>query len=398
MIAILLSPFYILINFYIARWLLSWMQACSKHFNNKKIRILIIVIYTFFASAMIIGFLLPSNALGRLMKLIGNYWLGVLLYVVLTVLIADAIRLVAIKSKKIKEEYIHSKRTFVIAGTICITIIASFSIWGAINARIIHTTKYQVTINKKVEKLKKLRIALVADLHMGYNIGTPHIEKMVEKINKQNPDLVVIAGDIFDNEYEALDNPKQIVKTLKNIKSKYGVYATYGNHDIKEKILVGFTFSKKGEKKESDIRMDQLLEDANIKLLRDEGVLIEDSVYLYGRPDYRRPGRGITERKTPEEITEDMNKSKPIIVADHEPNELQELADAGVDMDLCGHTHDGQMFPGNITTALMWENSYGYMKKDNMHNIVTSGVGLFGPNMRVGTIAEVVIIDVEFKK
>ena len=232
---------------------------------------------------------------------------------------------------------------------------------------------------------------------MGYNIGTPHIKQMVQKINEQNPDLVVMAGDIFDNEYEALDNPNTIVKTLKKIKSKYGVYATYGNHDIKEKILAGFTFSKKGEKKVSDIRMDQLLEDANITLLRDESVLIDDSFYLYGRPDYRRPGRGITERKTPEEITADLDKSKPIIVADHEPNELQELADAGVDMDLCGHTHDGQMFPGNITTALMWENSYGYLKKGNMHNIVTSGVGLFGPNMRVGTIAEVAIIDVKFK-
>ena len=396
MIAVFLSPFYILINFYIARWLLSWMQACSKHFNNKKIRACIIVIYTFFASAMLIGFLLPANALGRLMKLIGNYWLGVLLYVVLTVLIADAIRLVVKKTKKIPEEYIRSKRTFVIAGTVCIVIISTLSIWGAINARIIHTTKYNVTINKEVKNIKDLKIALVADLHLGYNIGTPHIKNMVKKINKQNPDLVVIAGDIFDNEYEALDNPKEITKALKSIKSKYGVYATYGNHDIKEKVLAGFTFNKKGEKKESDIRMDQLLENANINLLRDEEVMIEDSIYLYGRPDYRRPGRGITTRKTAEEITENMDKDKPIIVIDHEPSELQELADAGVDMDLCGHTHDGQVFPGNITSALMWENSYGYLKKDNMHNIVTSGVGLFGPNMRVGTIAEVVIINVKF--
>ena len=66
-------------------------------------------------------------------------------------------------------------------------------------------------------------------------------------------------------------------------------------------------------------------------------------------------------------------------------------------MDLCGHTHDGQLFPANLTSKLMWENSYGYLKKGNMHNIVTSGVGLFGPNMRVGTIAEVAIINVNFK-
>ncbi len=397
MIAIFLSPIYILINFYIARWLLSWMQACSKHFNKRKIRILVITIYTFFASALLIGFLLPISPIERIMKLIGNYWLGVLLYVILTVLIADGIRLIIKKNKKLPKEYTYSKRTFVIVGTICITIISTLSIWGAINARIIHTTEYNVTINKKTEKIKKLKIALVADLHMGYNIGTPHIKNMVKKINEQNPDLVVIAGDIFDNEYEALDNPKAIVKTLKKIKSKYGVYATYGNHDIKEKILAGFTFSKKGQKKESDIRMDQLLDDANITLLRDESVLIDDSFYLYGRPDYRRPGRGITVRKTPKEITNDLDKEKPIIVVDHEPSELQELREAGVDMDLCGHTHDGQLFPANLTSKLMWENSYGYLKKGNMHNIVTSGVGLFGPNMRVGTIAEVAIINVNFK-
>lgn len=397
MIAIFLSPFYILINFYIARWLLSWMQACNKHFKNKKIRALVIVVYVFFASALLIGFLLPPNEIGRLMKLIGNYWLGVFLYIVLTVLIADAIRLVVKKTKKIPEKYIYSKKTFVTAGTVCIIIIGCLSIWGAVNARIIRTTQYEVTINKKVDKIDNLRIALVADLHLGYNIGTPHVKQMVEKINKKSPDLIVIAGDIFDNEYEALDDPKAIVKELKKLKSKYGTYAAYGNHDIKEKILAGFTFNKKGDKKVSDPRMDQLLKDANIKLLHDEGVLIDDSFYLYGRPDYRKPGRGIIERKTPEEITQNLDKSKPIIVADHEPNELQELADAGVDMDLCGHTHDGQLFPGNITTALMWENSYGYLKKDNMHNIVTSGVGLYGPNMRVGTKAEIVIIDVNFK-
>lgn len=397
MIAILLSPFYILINFYIARWLLSWMQACSKHFKKRWIRVLVITLYTFFASALIIGFLLPTSLLERIMKLIGNYWLGVLLYVILTVLIADGIRLVAVKSKKVPNEYLHSKKVFVIAGTICITIIATLSIWGVINARIIHTTKYEVTIDKKVEKLKNLRIALVADLHLGYNIGTPQMIKMVDKINNEHPDIVVIAGDIFDNEYEALDNPKKLINTLKKIKSKYGVYATYGNHDIKEKILAGFTFNKKGEKKESDIRMDQLLESANITLLRDEYVLIDNSFYLYGRPDYKKPGRGIEIRKTPKEIVSELNKKKPIIVVDHEPNELEDLANAGVDMDLCGHTHDGQMFPGNITTSLMWENSYGYLKKGNMHNIVTSGVGLFGPNMRVGTKAEVVIIDTNFK-
>ena len=139
--------------------------------------------------------------------------------------------------------------------------------------------------------------------------------------------------------------------------------------------------------------MDAFLEDSGIQLLQDESVLIDDSFYLIGRADRERPGRGIDKRMTPEELTEDMDKTKPILVVDHEPDELSELAAAGVDLDLSGHTHDGQLFPANLVVRFFWENSYGYLEKDGMHNIVTSGVGIFGPNMRVGTKSEICVID-----
>ena len=232
---------------------------------------------------------------------------------------------------------------------------------------------------------------------MGYNIGKDHISNMVQKMNAQDPDLVVIAGDIFDNEYESLKNPEELESILRGIQSKYGVYACYGNHDIEEKILAGFTFDTKNQEKVSDPRMDEFLEKANIRLLRDEGILVDNSFYLFGRADASRPGKDINFRKTPAEITTDMDQSKPILVIDHQPKELSELSAAGVDLDLCGHTHDGQMFPGNLTVRLMWENPCGYLQKDNMHNIVTSGVGIFGPNMRIGTKAEICPIHITFE-
>ncbi|MCH1982013.1 metallophosphoesterase [Ruminococcus sp. OA3] len=396
MLAIYLSPIYILLNLYIIRWLIWWMSACSRHFKKKWVRAAVVVTYSFFALSLVIGFLLPVGKPQRFMKLIGNYWLGVLLYVILTVIIADMIRVILLRIPRVDKRKLRSRRTFVITGTFCIVLITAVSLWGAANARIVRTTRYDVTVDKSAGDLKSLNIVLAADLHLGYNIGCRQMERMVRKINAENPDLVVFAGDIFDNEYEALDDPDRLISILKGIKSRYGVYACYGNHDIEEKILAGFTFHKKGDKKVSDIRMDGFLEKAGIQLLMDEEVLIDDSFYLYGRPDLAKPGRGIAVRKTPEEITENMDHSKPIIVMDHEPKELQELADAGVDLDLCGHTHDGQMFPGNLTIELMWENACGYLQKGKMHNIVTSGVGLFGPNMRVGTIAEVCQITVHF--
>lgn len=396
MLAVYLSPVYILLNVYMLGWLLRWMKTCSSHFGRKSVRIVIVTVYIVLSTAVLTGFLLPAGTLERLLKLTGNYWLGVMLYALPVIAVADVIRLILQRAKRIGWSEQAGRKRLAVAGTVCIAAVAVLCIAGAVNARIVRTTDYEITVRKDAGELEGLNIVLAADLHMGYNVGCSQIEKMVDRINEQNPDIVVLAGDIFDNEYEALEDPGRLISILKGIKSTYGTYACYGNHDIEEKILAGFTFGNKKDKKESDVRMDAFLEKAGITLLRDEGVLVDDSFYLYGRPDMHRPGRGIQKRKTPEEITEGMDKRLPIIVIDHEPAELDELAAAGVDVDLCGHTHNGQTFPGNLTIRLMWENAYGYLQKGQMHNIVTSGVGVFGPYIRVGTKAEICAVRVEF--
>ena len=387
MLAVYLSPIYIIANSYLLIRLHRWLGTCNPLFRKTGICVVISLAYVFLAASLLIAFFLPIGPARRIMKLISNYWLGILLYLILAVLMADAIcfLLFLITKRRLK------CRTAA-AGGICAVVVLGLSAWGAYNARIIQVTPYEITVNKDGGRLENLNVVLAADLHLGYNIGTAHMMQMVDK----NADIVVFAGDIFDNEYEALDDPEELIAVLQKIQSKYGVYACYGNHDVEEKILAGFTFGG-NKKKESSIQMDEFLERAGIHLLQDEAVLIDDSFYLYGRPDAQRPGRGINMRKTAAELMGELDTEKPVIVIDHEPKELQELADAGVDIDLCGHTHDGQMFPANLITALMWENSYGYLKKDHMHTIVTSGVGLFGPNMRVGTIAEICPITVHFQ-
>lgn len=392
MLAIFLAPLYLLANLYLLHRIFTWLSDIHPVFLKKKVRIILGIVYLFIAFSPGIGFLTPVGTVQRILKGLGYYWMGIMLYAFLFVIVADLLRLVFKKIRKESATHIRSA----IAGSICFLLIISVSLYGMINARTIQTSSYNVTVNKTAESLDSLRIVLIADLHLGYSVGTSQMRQMVNKINAQNPDLVVVAGDIFDNEYEALDNPDELATILGNIKSTYGTYACYGNHDIQEPILAGFTFPKKG-KKMSDPRMDSLLEKAGITLLSDEYTLIDDAFYLYGRPDYERPGRGITTRKTPEEITSVLNHEKPIIVIDHEPRELDELADAGVDLDLCGHTHDGQVFPLTLITDLVWENACGYLQKGSMHNIVTSGVGVFGPNMRVGTRSEICVIDVDFQ-
>ena len=401
MIAIYLAPLYLLVCAYILFRSIHWIRVLHAVFQNVWVCRGIGLVYLFVVFSILIAFMAPDSGFRRFMKLLSNYWLGVLVYAIMALGIDDGVRLIIkYPLKNINfpgREILFSNVGTAVIGTVCAVIISVISIYGVINAGNIQTTKYEISVGKKAGKLKSLNVVLIADLHLGYNIGCRQMEQMAEKINAQNPDLVVVAGDIFDNEYEALDNPDRLAEILRGIHSKYGVYACYGNHDIQEKILAGFTFGGRA-KKQSSVEMDEFLEKAGFTLLRDEYVLIDNAFYLYGRPDYERPGRGIEERKTAQEITDNMDLSLPVLVIDHEPRELQELADAGVDADLCGHTHDGQLFPGNITIKFLWENACGYLKKDNMHNIVTSGVGLFGPNMRVGTKSEICDIVMHFNR
>lgn len=392
MIAILISPLYILINIYIVKWLIKWTETCSKIFKNKIIKYIVIITYIFFASSFITGFFLPYKKI----KIIGNYFLGVIQYIVLIVVLEDLIRILLKKTKIVNEKILSSKITFIISGFICILLTILLSTYGVIHSKKIVYTDYNVNIDK-ITNIDNLKISLVSDIHLGYNTHLSHIKKMVDMINNSNSDLVLIAGDIFDNNYEAIGNDEDIINELKRIKSKYGVYAVYGNHDIDEKILAGFTFNWDKSEVLIDPRMEEFLSKSNIKTLRDETILIDDSFYLIGRLDYHKYGIKINERKTIEELIKDIDIDKPIIVLDHEPYELNELSNNNVDLDLSGHTHNGQMFPSNILIKVIWDNPYGLLKVGNMTSIVTSGIGVYGPNMRVLTTAEVVNINVNFK-
>lgn len=395
MTAFLLAPFYILVNVYVVRWMIRWMGACSHIFQSAVFRAVFIIFYILIASSLLTGFLINKpEFLHRILKTTSNYFLGTFLYIILVIVVGDLIRLIL--KYVFHARFLEFRSTFVITGFVCMALIILISVYGILHVGTIKVTPYEVTVNKKVKDMDSLKIVLLADTHFGYSINCRHAQKMAEKINAQDPDIVCIAGDIFDNDYDAISDPEGVCNALKSIKSRYGVYACWGNHDLDEPILAGFTFGGK-KKDQADPRMEQLLRDANIHLLTDEAELIDDKFYVVGRNDSSRTHKLGGQRLSPAQLTKDLDLDKPVIFIDHQPKQLQETADAGADLDLCGHTHDGQIFPGNLFIHLFWENSFGYLKKDNMHNIVTSGVGVWGPDMRVGTNCEICPITVHFQ-
>lgn len=394
MIFLFLLPFYLGVSSYMMFRFFYWMKHCNHRFNWLRFKVPFAVVYLFMALSPVIAFLLPKSAVAIVIMRISTYWIGIMLYSLLYVVLFDLLRLIA-KHTKLKNTLLFSRGSVISIGSVVVACAVATCLYGIFNARNIKVNEYSVTVNKSCGSDKHLKAVLVADLHMGYAIGVDHITNMVEKINQQDADIVIIAGDIFDNSYDGMDDPEGIKAQLRSIKSKYGVYAVYGNHDIDEKILMGFTFDWGGKQLHSE-KMTNFMKECNIKLINDESVLINDEFYLVGRRDTDKPGTEDGTRAEISELTKDLDKTKPIFVLSHEPDELQKTADAGADIDFSGHTHDGQLFPGNLTIGLFWENPCGMIKKDNMYSIVTSGVGVYGTFMRVGTDAEICSVDIDF--
>ena len=377
-------PAYILLIFIFYKQ----VRYINKYFRGSKLLIALSAIYLLISPLSIpAAFFSPRGTLlRRILSNIGNYWMGFNLHFVLAMGVCFLIRLIV---KFVKKDKYNLRLAQKITNVAVVSFTILMSVYGIVNAQNLKVTTYDVTVDKS-SKQDELNVVLIADLHLGYSVGVKQMERMVNKINELQPDVVVVAGDIFDNEFSAIYNPVRLAEILRGINSKYGVYAVYGNHDIEEDILCGFTFSDDDVTQVTSIKeMDDFIENCGFTFLYDEAILINDDFYVYGRPDEERPNFGNDSRLEAEKITEGLDLSKLIICVDHEPHDQKKLSAAGVDVDLNGHTHAGQLFPGNIIINFFWDIAYGYKNFDGMHNIVTSGVGLFGPNMRTFTKAEI---------
>ena len=218
----------------------------------------------------------------------------------------------------------------------------------------------------------------------------------IDAIGKEKPDLILLVGDIVDYDVKSLYEQRMETEFLR-LKAPYGVYASTGNHE----------YIELGEAKDEKILW--LSEKAGLTMLRDTTILVANSFYIVGREDDMCEGR-----KNLPDIMQGVNKNLPIIVMNHETHKLQEEVDAGADVALYGHTHNGQFFPNNVIMKLssilyntgmipekykmrfMYEIPFGYKEKENTHVYVSSGLGLAGPQFRIGTISEIVVLNVKF--
>ena len=383
------------LNFYLCRKVILWFSKFKLKKSSIIIKTLITIIYLSCFLSVILGYFLPNSNMQKLILKFSNYFTGTMFYMLIAAIISDLVILISVRILHKNKNIFHTKKYIFTSAAITLTLVGGLSLYGFIHATNIKTTKYDIIIKNKDIKEKKLKIILIADTHFGYSVGYKMAEKMVNKINKENADLVLIAGDVFDNSYDSLDKPERILKALKSIKSKYGSYAVFGNHDVKERLFAGFSISD-GKKAIRDNRMSNMLKEAGIKILDDKVEKIKD-FYIIGRKDYSKAGDGTNNRLSIDKLIKQVDTNKFVLVLEHEPKDLENISEKNVDLHVAGHTHAGQFFPLTIGTSIIWSNNYGLKKYNKMNSVVTSGIGVYGPNMRVGTDSEVVVINVKFK-
>jgi len=368
--AVIMLSLYIGSNYYIARKIYLWLGSFITHVNIK----VYAGIYILFILSFLSAFFPFSSGVKRIISYVGSLWMGIYLYLLFFFIVVDIVVLLGCWVKRIPDPVPQSIRLY--AGLVVIILSAGMVIYGKYNAGRIKLVSYDVQIKKTLPA--EIKIVLVSDLHLGAVNSEKILSKTVSGINNLKPDIVCIAGDIFNGNIYALRDPSETMALLQSISATYGVYACLGNHDS------GRTLKE----------MIRFLEQSNIKLLTDEYVTVDDRLILTGRLD-SRPIGGSEEfkRKNFADIKVPVNTDLPVVVMDHNPSNIKEYGN-GIDLILSGHTHRGQIFPGNLLVKAMYVISYGrYQKDDNSpHVIVTSGAGTWGMPMRIGSNNEIVNI------
>lgn len=319
---------------------------------------------------------LPHELLKPIL-LIGTSWMVLIGYLTALMLIFDGVKWLGRWNRKIKQwqmERLSLRRSYFM---LSLVVVVSAMCYG--NYRFYHPiiNEYTLQVDKKAGDLDSLRVVMVADVHIGYLIDKKILNMYVDRIMEQKPDIILLVGDIIDYDLAPLQE-QHMEEEFRRLKAPYGVYVSTGNHEYRLN---------------AEEKIKWLGEQTGMTLLRDKAVKIDDKFYVVGREDDHAPNR-----KKLSEVMSNVDKSYPVIVMNHEPKDLSEESNEKADVAVYGHTHNGQLFPYNILINLIYEVGHGYKKKDNTHVYVTSGLGLAGPQYRIGTISEIVVLNLKFQK
>lgn len=364
---------HIILNVYV--FIRGWKILPDKKWCKISFILLFVIEFILYLVGYIINVKLPDIIL-RPILLLGTSWMVLIGYMTALLLLYDVIWLLRKWFKPINSWKLNSLRNRRLSFIISCIIVFVAMLYGNFRFRHPIVNTYTLQIDKKVDGLDSLKVLMVSDIHVGYLIDKSILHMYVDRIMEQQPDIILIVGDIIDYDLPPLIK-QNMAEEFNRLKAPYGVFASTGNHEYRLN---------------AEEKIAWLKDSTNMTVLRDSVVDVAGKFYVIGREDDQAP-----KRETLAELMKQTDQKQPVIVMNHEPNRLKEESDEKVDLALYGHTHNGQLFPYNLFINWYYEVGHGYKLKDRTHVYVSSGLGLAGPQYRIGTISEIVVLNLKFK-
>ena len=289
---------------------------------------------------------------------VGSAWMVFTLYMVLALLVTDIARLFL----PIVKPY-----GFILP----LGFIVCLLTYGYFNYKHPDINRIDITLDKPLEG-NPMKVVAISDVHLGNGTRKPQLRKFVEMINAEQPDLIVIGGDLIDNSLVPLYQQK-MNEELNQLKAPMGIYMAPGNHEYISGIE----------------ECEAFLKDTPIRLLHDSIVTLPNGLQIIGRDD--RSNR----RRTPiADLMKKTDATLPTLLLDHQPYEVAKKDSLGIDIQFSGHTHHGQVWPLSLLVENMYEQSHGYRKWSHSHVYVSSGLSLWGPPFRIGTDSDMLVMTI----
>lgn len=296
---------------------------------------------------------------------VGNSWIFILLYLVLAFAAIDLLRVAHLFPAALLHHNVKVSIGLAL-------LMSGLFTYGYLNYQ--HKVRQPLVLTTRKTLAKPLKLVMITDLHLGYHNRRAEFARWVDMINAEHPDLILIGGDIIDISIRPLLE-ENVAQEFHRFQAP--VYACLGNHEYYSGSMVARNFYR----------------EAGITLLRDSCATFGNEVCIIGRDD-----RTNTARQSVKQLMQKADSSKYVILLDHQPFQLEEAEQAGVDFQLSGHTHYGQVWPISWITDAMYEDAFGPLVKGRTQYYVSSGMGIWGAKFRIGTHSEYVVATLQQQK
>ncbi len=347
----------IIVSLIILNWTLYF--PISKAFSlQRKSRLLLLLILLILNMLFLWGEVFRRFWDINWLSTIGNIWLGVLA-ISFSIMVFNLLIFVLIR-KMFRYTTIASL-TFIVV----LSFVALFN-----NLTLPEVLEYDIYSNKISPEAERIKIVLISEFHLLSNTNRTRIEKVINRINQLQPDLIIIAGDLIDDKYQKINH---FIPKFQALQSRYGTFSVPGNHDYYSNINSYLKFTA---------------EAGIYNLLNENRVITEDLVLV-----------GVTDRTSTlnppdvEQAMQGIEREPYIVFVSHQPLYHKEAIDQGADLILAGHTHRGQIPPLRFLVGLRFPYSYGYYEERGRIIYTTSGVNTWGPPMRLFSRNEIVVFN-----